>query len=395
METRTKRQRISRLLIIEDDESQLLSLTAIMEGEGFEVVGCWNASDALERLRLLDVGVAIVDLRLPDMSVTELLQRLSAYCDRVRLIINTGYSSYETAREALNLGAFAYVEKAGDPDELVRHVHRAFKAGFHSYAEELEEAVSERTRKLREANELLKEEMVNRKRAEKERFEYQERLKAMASQLSRVQELERRKLSKRLHDSISQGLAMTRLSLQQSAQSATDAALAERLNGVATELRRIMEESYSLILELSNPILYELGLVSALKSLVESRFLEDQGIKCKLRSCEDRLGLDRDIKVTLYQAVREILINIAKHAKAEAVEVLIEKDGDCLRISVKDDGVGFDASEVGLPSTTGGFGLFSLRESLGGIGGELEIKSKPGQGTIITISAPLVCKSTP
>jgi len=161
METRTKRQRISRLLIVEDDESQLRSLTAIMESDGFEVVGCSNASDALERLRVLDVGVAIVDLRLGDMSGEELLQRLSAYSDRVRLIINTGYSSYDTAKEALNVGAFAYVEKAGDPDELVRHVHRAFRAGFHSYAEELEEAVAERTRNLLEVNKAL-EQALNR-----------------------------------------------------------------------------------------------------------------------------------------------------------------------------------------------------------------------------------------
>ena len=235
--------------------------------------------------------------------------------------------------------------------------------------------------------------ITERKKAERERLEYQERLKAMASQLSRVQEVERRKLSKRLHDSISQGLAVAKLNLQQSAESITDVALAEKLNDVSTELRRIMEESYSLMLELSNPILYELGLVSALKALLESRFLEDQGIQCKLRACEDHLGLDQDTKVTLYQAIRELLVNIAKHAKAKNVEVLIEKEGKCLRISVKDDGVGFEASQVQLPSEAGGFGLFNVRESLGGIGGELKIESKPGGGTVATITVPLQCES--
>jgi len=236
--------------------------------------------------------------------------------------------------------------------------------------------------------------ITERKKAERERFEYQERLKAMASQLSRVQELERRKLSKRLHDSISQSLAVARLNLQQSARSVTDSELAGKLDGVSEELRRIMEESYSLMLELSSPILYELGLVSALKALLESRFLEDQGIKCGLVTCEERLGLGRDLRVTLYQAIRELLVNIVKHAKAENVEVLIEKEGECLRIRVKDDGVGFDASEVGLPSTTGGFGLFNLRESLEGIGGELKIESKPGRGTVGRITVPLVCELT-
>ena len=226
-----------------------------------------------------------------------------------------------------------------------------------------------------------------------ERLEYQERLKAMASQLSRVQELERRKLSKRLHDSISQSLAVAKLNLHLSTQSVTDSELAGKLDGVSEELGAIMEESYSLMLELSSPILYELGLVSALKALLESRFLEDQGIKCKLSACEERLGLGRDLRVTLYQAVRELLVNSVKHAKAENVEVLIEKEGECLRIGVKDDGVGFDASEVGLPSTTGGFGLFNLRESLEGIGGELKIESRPGRGTVGRITVPLQCES--
>ena len=235
--------------------------------------------------------------------------------------------------------------------------------------------------------------ITERKKAERERLEYQERLKAMASRLSRVQELERRKLSMRLHDSISQSLAVARLSLQQSAQSITDGALAAKLDEVSTEIRRIMEDSYSLMLELSNPILYELGLVVALKALLESRFLQDQGIKCKLRACEERLSLSRDTKVTLYQAIRELLVNSAKHGKAENIEVLIEKDADCLRIRVKDDGVGFEASEVGLPDATGGFGLFNLKESLNGIGGVLKIESKAGRGTVTEITVPVKCES--
>ena len=157
---------MSRLLIVEDDESQLRSLTAVMEEEGFEVIGCSSASEALGHLRLLDAGVAVVDLRLGDLSEKELLAKLSAYAGRVNFIINTAYSSFESAKDALNLGAFAYVEKAGDPDELVRHVHRAFQASLHSYADELEAAVAERTRELLEVNEALKKDITDRKRAE-------------------------------------------------------------------------------------------------------------------------------------------------------------------------------------------------------------------------------------
>ena len=163
-----ERQRISGLLIVEDDESQLRTLVAIMEAEGFEVVGCSTASEALEYLARDEIGVAVVDLRLPDLSGTQLLKRLQSLTGRVEVLIYTGYGSYESARDALNLGAFGYVEKGGDPDELVRHVHRAFKARLQSYAGDLEGAVAQRTRQLEEVFEELKEEISERKRAEEE-----------------------------------------------------------------------------------------------------------------------------------------------------------------------------------------------------------------------------------
>ena len=120
MSETAERQRISRLLIVEDDEAQLGTLTAIMEDEGFEVIGCSTASAALEHVERGDVGVALLDLRLPDLHGTELLEKLRARDSRVNVVINTAYASFDTAKDAVNLGAFAYVEKVGDPEELVR-----------------------------------------------------------------------------------------------------------------------------------------------------------------------------------------------------------------------------------------------------------------------------------
>ncbi|MBC8218832.1 MAG: PAS domain S-box protein, partial [Planctomycetes bacterium] len=166
MEEKVRSKRNESLLIVEDDESQLRTLTAIMEEEGFEVIGCSTATEAIEHIKHLDIGVVILDLRLPDLSGTQLLDRLAGATDKIRVIINTAYSSYESAKEALNFGAFAYVEKAGDPDELLRYVHRAFQASLRSYADELETAVAERTHDLLQANELL-----NKKIKEQEKTE--------------------------------------------------------------------------------------------------------------------------------------------------------------------------------------------------------------------------------
>ena len=176
MSERTEREQLSRLLIVEDDAGQLRTLSDIMRKEGFDVVGASTASQALECVRREDFGIAVVDLRLPDLTGTQLLEKIHRLNHRVRVIINTGYGSFDSAKEAVNLGAFAYVEKAGDPDELVRHVHAAFRRHVDRYAQDLEEAVAERTSELRKANEALRREITERKQAEEGSRRHQEDL---------------------------------------------------------------------------------------------------------------------------------------------------------------------------------------------------------------------------
>jgi len=96
MEEKVICKRNSSLLIVEDDESQLRTLTAIMQAEGFDVIGCSTAAKAIEHIKHLDTGMVILDLRLPDLNGTQLLDRLAGATDRIRVIINmllTGFVS--------------------------------------------------------------------------------------------------------------------------------------------------------------------------------------------------------------------------------------------------------------------------------------------------------------
>ena len=155
--TGTEHQRASRLLVVEDDQGQLRTLTAVMRAEGFEVVGCSSAGEAHELLGSQEIDVAILDLRLGDLSEAELIGGLRDVAESVPIIVHTAYASYETARDLLNIGAFAYVEKGGDPGELVRCVRKAIEVRFRGRTEDLESAVRERTRDLRRANEAMRE----------------------------------------------------------------------------------------------------------------------------------------------------------------------------------------------------------------------------------------------
>jgi PAS domain S-box-containing protein len=137
-----------RVLIVEDNVNQLRTLVDIVEIEDFPVVACSTAKEALALAHQERFGIVIMDLRLPDTDGVRLLEQLRALDSIQRIIINTGFASLDSAKEAVNLGAFAYVEKAGDPEELVRHVHRAHAAYLSLYAKELESVVADRTMAL-------------------------------------------------------------------------------------------------------------------------------------------------------------------------------------------------------------------------------------------------------
>ena len=186
MATQGAGPRRSRLLIVDDDDAHRQTLAAILEAEGFDLTACATAQEAMGHLLRGGFGVAIVDLRLPDLSGTQLLQKLQDLAGHVDVIVHTAYSSYESARDAVNLGAFGYVEKGGDPGELVRHVHRAFQARLRRYAEELESAVAERTRELQEVNAALRQEIAERKRAEEELRESEAKYRTLVEQLPAV-----------------------------------------------------------------------------------------------------------------------------------------------------------------------------------------------------------------
>jgi len=148
-------ERFSRILVVEDSKADLELLCDILQGEGFQVIGCESAAEGLKRIRERSFGAAIVDLRLPDLSGTQLLERIRSCDDQVRVIIYAGAGSYASIKEALNLGAFAYVEKLGDRSELLQHVHRACRERVDCYALALERAVEERTEELARSNHEL------------------------------------------------------------------------------------------------------------------------------------------------------------------------------------------------------------------------------------------------
>jgi len=227
------------------------------------------------------------------------------------------------------------------------------------------------------------------KEAETKLRQHQDKLRILASEMSLNEERERRRIAADLHDRTVQNLALSRIKTGALRESLS----AQKGVTVLTEIQALIDQTIrdtrSLVFELSPPVLYELGFEPAIEWLaeqIEARYR----VACVVLNDRRPKVLAKDLEVVLFQTVRELLTNVGKHAKATRVRVVLSKKGDNVRISVEDDGIGFDVNSIGSwGNDQGGFGLFSVRERLLLLGGCMEISSAPNSGTKITLFAPL------
>ncbi|HEV7566541.1 MAG TPA: GAF domain-containing protein [Microbacteriaceae bacterium] len=195
------------------------------------------------------------------------------------------------------------------------------------------------------------------------------------------QELERRRLARELHDETGQALTSVLLGLKavETAEDAPAALASLRELVVAT-----LQDVRRLAVELRPKALDDFGLVAAVERLVET-FTEATGISVEF---ESQLGAERlqpEVETTLYRIVQEALTNIAKHAGARRVSVLLVRRPGLVNALIEDDGHGFGPDE----EAQGGIGLAGMRERLALLDGRLTIESGPGTGTSLVAEVPL------
>jgi signal transduction histidine kinase len=135
--------------------------------------------------------------------------------------------------------------------------------------------------------------------------------------------------------------------------------------------------------------LQELGFEAAIVWLVD-QMNNRYGMSIRLeKEANGDFNLDFEVAVLLYQAVRELLFNVLKHAQVKTAQVLLTRNGGTIKVSVTDSGAGFDHRKIENTFNPEGFGLFSIRERLKYFGGKMEIESAVGRGTKVEISIPV------
>jgi len=219
--------------------------------------------------------------------------------------------------------------------------------------------------------------------------EYQYQLRELASQISLAEERERRRIAAGLHDRTIQTLALSQIKLGALRNALDGKDLSRLVDEVRTLVEQCIHDTRSLVFELSPPVLHELGFEAAVEWLSEL-IKEVHGLPCDVQSNGIPHRMAPDVEVSLFQAVREALVNTAKHAHAAHSRVTLDwNSAGGLVVQVEDDGHGFDVAEVdGRRSRVRGFGLFSMRERLGVLGGRAEVESARGRGTRVRLEMP-------
>lgn len=215
----------------------------------------------------------------------------------------------------------------------------------------------------------------------------QERLRSLATEVTLTEQKERRRIASELHDYLAQLLVLGRIKLTQLRKQVT-LSQEKWVHDLDQLLDQSLTYTRSLVAQLSPPVLHEFGLLKALQWL--GGMMEQHGLKVEVQVVAGRLVLPEDQAILLYQSVRELLMNVVKHARSEHATITVQvSSDDVLHILVADDGKGFDSDALlSSEQMSSRYGLFSIRERMAVMGGALTVSSAPGQGTRVTITIP-------
>ncbi|HXV78469.1 MAG TPA: sensor histidine kinase, partial [Candidatus Binatia bacterium] len=207
------------------------------------------------------------------------------------------------------------------------------------------------------------------------------------AEIGRVREEERQRIAGDLHDQIGQNLVLAKMKLD-SLKSSLGTEYAAAIGAIADLIKNTIGETRSLIHELHPEWLSQLSLKETINWLAEQT-QRKYGLRCITEFTALPKAIQKDVQEALFQAVRELLVNAAKHAAASEVKILCECEKGWIRIHIVDNGRGFDPSiRLSPDPKTGGFGLRITHARLALSGGNLHIDSRAGAGTRALITLP-------
>jgi signal transduction histidine kinase len=391
--THDERARVSRMhnkdervIIIAPVGQDAIAIAGLLDAQGLETQIC-NGSDEYSRQITDRAGALLLTeeaLESPQGSL--LLDALKAqppWSELPLIILTSGGESRRAG--LLNLAAAAagsvtLLERPISTLTLTRSVQVALRSRRRQYQ------VRDLVAQLANLNQTLERRVAKRTA---EAVEQAQKLRLLSAELSLAEEAERRRIAEMLHEDLQQLLVAARMQLAALCRT-RDAA---QRQAIAREIAQVLERSFrltrSLSVELAPPVLYEHGLAAALEWLAaETR--KNYNVEVIIEADSLANPKAADLRIFLFRAVRELLLNSLKHAGGSAVHITMQhRRPNKVRIIVADDGPGFDPKSLDNKRTDSQtVGLLNIRERVSNFGGEFHINSGPKRGTRITLSLP-------
>ena len=229
--------------------------------------------------------------------------------------------------------------------------------------------------------------ITQRRRLENETQKHAQEVRALAANLLTVQEEERRRVSRDLHDRICQQLAALAIdigSLAADPQPPRDAQ--SRLRGLQARVIKASEETRHIAYELHPSMLDDLGLAASLRELCKAFSNRHPATKLAVNVGSVQIPVSREVASCLYRVTQESLTNIAKHSRAKHASVSLSLENRAVMLTIADDGAGFD---LAASKGHGGLGLIGMEERARLVNGKLTIAAQPGKGTRVALEVPL------
>src|SRR6266436_2682388 len=375
-----------RVLIIAPVGQDAEAMAALLNAEGFETHICHGLDEYSRQITDSAGALLLTEEALESAQGSLLLDVLKAqppWSELPLIILTSGGESRRAG--LLNLAATAagtvtLLERPISTLTLLRSVQVALRSRRRQYQ------VRDLVTQLANLNETL-ERRVARRTAEAD--ERAQKLRLLSAELSLAEEAERRRIGELLHEDLQQLLVLARLQLAALCRTQD----VDQREPIAREIADLLGRSFqltkSLSVELAPPVLYEHGLAAALEWFAaETR--KNYNIEVTVEADCSANPKAADVRIFLFRAVRELLLNSAKHAGGSAVHITMQhRRPGKVRIIVADDGPGFDPNSLDdkRPASQT-VGLLNIRERVTSFGGEFHIKSGPKRGTRITLALP-------
>jgi glucose-6-phosphate-specific signal transduction histidine kinase len=250
--------------------------------------------------------------------------------------------------------------------------------------------VTHRTRELLQSNSALENEVAERRRAEEEARSLLDEKRFLAQKCMQVQEDERHRLARELHDELGQCITAIQADAEtiEELSKNCDTRLETSARAIWGVSSRIYEVVHSMMQRLRPSALDDIGLVETIKEEVRAWQVRQPDTTYRMSFSGNLDGLGEMVNISLYRIAQECLTNIAKHAKAGDVSIWLGitygNPGRKVRLEVQDNGVGIQPQKLG-----GGFGLIGMRERVEILNGEFEYSAGPESGTKISVTLPL------